>query len=48
MGNVTATVRHLKVVKVDAQKNILLIHGAVPGWDGGLLIITPSITKWNG
>lgn len=48
MGNVTATVRHLKVVKVDAEKKVLLVRGAVPGWDGGLLVITPSITKWNG
>lgn len=48
MGNVTATVRHLKVVKVDADKKVLLVRGAVPGWDGGLLVITPSITKWNG
>lgn len=48
MGNVTATVRHLKVVKLDAEKNILLVRGAVPGWDGGLVVITPSVTKWNG
>jgi large subunit ribosomal protein L3 len=48
MGNVTATVRHLRVVKIDTEKNILLIRGGVPGWDGGLLVITPSITKWNG
>ena len=48
MGNVTATVRHLKVVKVDADKKILLVRGTVPGWDGGLLVITPSVSKWNG
>ncbi|MBX9688962.1 MAG: 50S ribosomal protein L3 [Candidatus Obscuribacterales bacterium] len=48
MGNVTSTVRHLKVVKVDSDKKLLLIRGAVPGWDGGLLVITPSVTKWNG
>ncbi len=47
MGNVTSTVRHLKVVKVDSEKKILLVRGAVPGWDGGLLVITPSVTKWN-
>ncbi len=48
MGNVTCTVKHLKVVRVDADKNILLIRGSVPGWDTGLLFITPSVTKWNG
>lgn len=47
MGNVTAKVRHLKVVKVDSDKRLILVQGAVPGWDGGLLVITPSITKWN-
>ncbi len=47
MGNVTSTVRHLKVVRVDADKKLLLVRGAVPGWDGGLLVITPSVTKWN-
>lgn len=48
MGHVTAKVRHLKVVKVDVEKRLLLVRGAVPGCDGGLLVITPSITKWNG
>lgn len=47
MGNVTSTTRHLKVVRVDADKKVMLIRGAVPGWEGGLLVITPSITKWN-
>lgn len=47
MGNETTTVRHLKVVKVDAEKRIVLIKGAVPGHDGGLVCIKPSITKWN-
>ena len=48
MGNVTATVRHLPVVKLDPEKKILLVRGAVPGCEGGLLVITPSVTKWNG
>ncbi len=48
MGNVTATVRHLKVVKVDADKRLVLIKGAIPGADDGLVTISPSKTKWNG
>lgn len=47
MGNVTATVRHLTVVNVDADKRLMLIRGTVPGAEGGYLVITPSITKWN-
>jgi len=47
MGNVNASVRHLKVVRVDAEKGLLLVRGTVPGADGGLLTIVPSRTKWN-
>jgi len=38
-GNVRVTVRGLKIVGVDAEKNLLLIRGAVPGAPGGLLRI---------
>lgn len=47
MGNENVCVRHLKVVRVDAEKGILLVKGAVPGVEGGLLVIKPSKTKWN-
>ncbi|MBS1957371.1 MAG: 50S ribosomal protein L3 [Cyanobacteria bacterium SZAS-4] len=47
MGNKNHCVRHLKVVRVDLDKKVLLIRGAVPGCDGGLLTIHPSKTKWN-
>ena len=40
MGAETVTVRGLTVVQVDGQKNLLLIKGAVPGANGGLLTIT--------
>src|SRR5579859_3902955 len=39
MGNKQVTVRGLRVVRVDPEKNLLLIEGAVPGSDGGLLTI---------
>jgi len=39
MGNKQVTVRGLRVVRVDPEKNLLLIEGAVPGADGGLLTI---------
>jgi large subunit ribosomal protein L3 len=38
-GAATSTVRGLKIVKADAEKNIVLIRGAVPGPDNGLLRI---------
>jgi large subunit ribosomal protein L3 len=39
MGNKTVSVRGLRVVRVDPERNILLIEGAVPGANGGLLTI---------
>lgn len=47
MGNENVCVRHLKVVRLDAEKRILLLRGAVPGVEGGILTIIPSKTKWN-
>jgi large subunit ribosomal protein L3 len=47
MGNKNHCIRHLKVVRVDVAKQILLIRGAVPGCDGVTLTIKPSKTKWN-
>jgi large subunit ribosomal protein L3 len=43
MGNVKITVQNLDVVRVDAEKNILLVKGAVPGPKGGLLTIQKSV-----
>jgi large subunit ribosomal protein L3 len=39
LGNERVTVRNLTVVKVDTENNLLLVHGAAPGPNGGLLII---------
>ena len=39
MGGDTVTVRRLKVVRVDAETNVVLIRGAVPGANGGLVAI---------
>lgn len=41
-GATQVTIRKLTVVKVDAERNILLIKGAVPGKPGTLLNITPA------
>jgi large subunit ribosomal protein L3 len=39
MGNVRATTTGLKIHRVDAEKGLLLIKGAIPGPDGGLVFI---------
>ena len=38
-GNVRVTMRNLKVVRVDADNHLLLVRGAVPGPNGGLLVV---------
>jgi large subunit ribosomal protein L3 len=43
MGNVRRTAQNLEVIKVDAERNLLLIKGAVPGAKGGKVIIKPSV-----
>jgi len=42
MGNVRVTVRKLTVIRVDAERNLSLIKGAVPGKPGALLNILPA------
>jgi large subunit ribosomal protein L3 len=42
-GSETRTVQKLKVVRVDAERGLLLIKGAVPGADGGHIVIWPSV-----
>lgn len=42
MGGKTVTIRKLQVIKVDSEKNVILVKGSIPGKPGGLLSITPS------
>jgi large subunit ribosomal protein L3 len=44
MGNARITVKNLTVVRVDAEKNLLLVRGAVPGSKGSTLLIRKSLT----
>jgi large subunit ribosomal protein L3 len=41
-GNERVTVRNLTVVRIDADNNLMLVKGAVPGPNGGLLIVRPT------
>ena len=43
MGNVRTSTQNLEIVRVDAERNLLLIKGAVPGAKGGDVIISPAI-----
>jgi large subunit ribosomal protein L3 len=43
MGVVRRTVENLRVVEVDLERNLLLIRGAVPGAEGGQVIVRPSL-----
>ena len=47
MGNVRRTVQNLEVVRVDAERNLLLIKGAVPGHSGGKVFVRPAIKASN-
>ena len=44
MGNTKVTTRKLEVVRVDSDRNLILIKGAVPGKPGNLLNVTPA--RW--
>ncbi|HTP98690.1 MAG TPA: 50S ribosomal protein L3 [Casimicrobiaceae bacterium] len=41
-GNVTRTTQLLKVVRVDAERGLILVKGCVPGADGGHIVVLPS------
>jgi large subunit ribosomal protein L3 len=43
MGVERRTIENLRVVEVDAERNLLLIRGAVPGAEGGTVLVRPSV-----
>ena len=43
MGVEQVTVQNLEVVKIDAERNLILIKGAVPGPKGGIVFIRDSV-----
>ena len=47
MVNEMVTVAKLKIVKIDSDKNLILLKGSVPGPEGKLVTIKPSRIKWN-
>ena len=45
MGGDRVTIRNLKVVQVDVENNLLVVHGAIPGAPGGYVIVRKAITQ---
>lgn len=45
MGNVRVTVQNLEVVSVDAEKNLLMVRGSVPGAKGGVVEVNRSVKR---
>ena len=43
MGSVTVTVQNLEVVRVDADKNLILVKGAIPGAKGSVVTIKEAV-----
>ena len=45
MGNVRVTTQNLKVVQVRGEDGVLLVRGAIPGPNGGILIVRRALKK---
>jgi large subunit ribosomal protein L3 len=45
MGNEKVTAEGLAIVKIDLEKNVLLVKGSVPGHKNGLVFIRKSLKK---
>ena len=45
MGHERVTVQNLKVIRVDTERNLLLIEGSVPGPNQGLLVIRRAVKR---
>ncbi len=45
LGNVQRTTQNLEIVRVDSERNLLLIKGSVPGAKGGQILVKPAVKK---
>ena len=45
MGHVTVTIQNLRVVRVDLDKNVILVKGSVPGPKGAILKVKNAVKK---
>jgi large subunit ribosomal protein L3 len=44
-GHVRVTAKNLKIVRIDGERNLLLVEGSVPGHNGSVLLIRRSATQ---
>jgi large subunit ribosomal protein L3 len=44
-GNAQRTIRNLDIVRIDSDNNLVLVRGAVPGPNGGLVVVRPTNKK---
>ena len=47
MGSEQVTTQNVEIVRVDPERNLLLVKGSVPGANGGDVIVTPAVKKLN-
>ena len=47
LGNATRTVQNLIVVRIDAERQLLLVRGSVPGYAGRDIIVRPSVKPYK-
>ncbi|MFZ2315497.1 MAG: 50S ribosomal protein L3 [Gammaproteobacteria bacterium] len=45
LGDVQRTIQSQKILKIDAERNLIMVRGAVPGATSGYIIIRPAIKK---
>ena len=43
LGDVTCTVQNLEVARIDAERQLILIKGAIPGAKNGLVVVSPAV-----
>ena len=43
LGDVTRTTQNLTIARIDAERSLLLVRGAVPGADNGHVVVTPAV-----
>ena len=43
LGNVKRTAQNLEIVRVDAERNLILVKGSVPGAKNGRLYVKPAV-----
>jgi large subunit ribosomal protein L3 len=55
LGDVKTTVQNLEIARIDAERQLLLVKGAVPGAKNGQVIVSPAVkvkarrelNQWN-